>query len=316
MITAASFPTPALALRTIAPHEDQRVRWFAHEQAAVAETLRRQLADEWLRSSTPTTRIGLLHAAHADLIRWRHALALRTTCRLGRGLSHDPSRFITLMRDGGRNYDRIGYLGRLRDGAHWDAETRTFRGGRGTPAHQIMLRYGRLALDRFATEGACNSELANRVTLPDGTEIIGNSLARGEAAERIAADLVTRIASRGGDTSQMEIGGNPIYVVSASDNSRDAMFRAAMRLLASAEQGDVTAWQSARYLLYQSPVTKKGADAVTRTFLVVVGAVLFGEAPILEHDVDLRCLVLGQAAATAMPADPPIPPHVSGHHPE
>jgi hypothetical protein len=42
---------------------------------------------------------------------------------------------------------------------------------------------------------------------------------------------------------------------------------------------------------------------VTRVFLVAVGALLFGRAPILLQDVDLRCMVLGQRAATEMDGD-------------
>jgi hypothetical protein len=76
-----------------------------------------------------------------------------------------------------------------------------------------------------------------------------------------------------------------------------------MTALAGAEPGDVAAWQAARYLLYQAPLTKKGSDAVARVFLVAVGTVLLGAAPILEHDVDLQCIVAGQRAATAMPGD-------------
>jgi hypothetical protein len=39
---------------------------------------------------------------------------------------------------------------------------------------------------------------------------------------------------------------------------------------------------------------KKGSDAVTRVFLVAVGAVLLGHPPELAQDIDLRCAVLGQ----------------------
>ncbi|UGT60543.1 hypothetical protein [Nocardia asteroides] len=80
------------------------------------------------------------------------------------------------------------------------------------------------------------------------------------------------------------------------------MFRQALELLAGAEPGEVSAWQRARFLLCQAPVMKRGTDAVIRTFLV--GALLFEQPPVLAQDADLRCLVLGQDAATRMPADP------------
>jgi len=95
-----------------------------------------------------------------------------------------------------------------------------------------------------------------------------------------------------------------MYAVTAADRDRERMFHVAMTVLAGADDGDVGAWQAARYLLYQAPMIKKGSDAVIRTFLVTTGALLLGQPPILEQDVDLRCIVAGQAAATTMPGDP------------
>lgn len=303
-ITPGSFPTPDLALRSTDEGENRRVREFAVEQAAVAESTRARLADQLGGVRSPDDRAAVLTAAHADLVRWRYELALRTGRRLGQGIPHDASRFSTPVCDTSPNYDRIGYLGRFRDGARWDESTRTFRGGQDTPASRIMLEYGALATDRFAGAANDGEVLCNPVVLPDGSPIEGNSLVRGAAARRIAQELVERIARRGADTSRIETGGDPMYVVTATDSARGRMFRAAMGLLAGATSDVVAAWQAARYLLYQAPVTKKGSDAVTRTFLVAVGALLFGQAPVLAQDVDLRCIVAGQPAATAMPGDP------------
>lgn len=304
MITANSFPTPDLALRSADLDEDRRVRRFAVEQAAAAEALRQRLSDQLRHTGRHADRVAVLRRAHDDLTNWRYELAVRTRLRLGRGLAHDANRFVTTLREAGPNYDRIGYIGRLREGSTWDLATQSFRGGANTPAHRIMLAYGAIAADRFAIECASDDVLNNIVTLPDGAKITGNSLVRGVAAELVAAELVDRIARRGGDTSQIETGAEPMYVRSAADADRDTIFRAAMDLLAGATSGDVAAWQAARYLLYQAPVTKKGSDAVTRTYLVAVGAVLFGFAPVLTQDVDLRCIVCGQQSASALSADP------------
>jgi hypothetical protein len=304
IITTASFPTPSLALRSVDPGEQRRIRRFAVEQAAVAEASRtRLIADRW-RSASLHSRHAMLAALHTDLIRWRHSLALRAPHRLGVGLPLDASRYLLTLRDGGANYDRVGYLGRLRDGAAWDPHTRTYRGGRTTPAFTTMLGYGQRVADRFAAANNRGDVLDNGVVLPDGRTLRGNMLMRGEAARRIAADLVRRVAGRGGHASRMETGGDPVYLVTAGHLERETMFRSALDLLAAAEPGDLGAWQAARYLLYQAPVTKKGSDAVTRTFVVVVGAVLLGRPPVLDEDVDLRCLVLGQRAATILPSDP------------
>jgi hypothetical protein len=310
VITADSFPTPALALRSADPAELRRVRAFAHEQAVFAEQLRVRLAAQW-RERGHHERIVLLRQAHDDVVEWRYALALQAPGRIGAGIPLDPERFRTTLRDGGVNYDRLGYLSRLHAGATWDPASRTFQGGTPTPASEVMMEYGRRALERFKSEWPDGDVLANIVALP-GTHrlLVGNSLVRGAAAEKIAADLVARVAASGRDTSQMEVGDHPIYVVSAAPDDGDTMHGVALNLLAGTDDLDrldlVRAWQNARYLMYQAPRTKKGSDAVTRTFLVAVGAVLFGVAPVLEPDVDLRCLVLGQTAATEMAADMPL----------
>jgi hypothetical protein len=281
VITAASFPTPDLAVRSCDPAELDRVRAFAVAQAAAAEAARRRLESG--------VDVAALRAVHADLIRWRHELASRAPGRLGQGLPLDASRFVTSLADGGPNYDRLGYLGRLRHGASWDPSTRTFRGGVETPAHRIMLHYGRAVHERFAREDNAGDVLLNPVVLPDGRVITGNRLVRGAAAARIGEELVARLARRGRDTSQVETGGDPCYAVTADDSARELMFASALDLLV--DKGD---WSAAQYLLFQSPRTKKGSDAVTRVFLVAVGSVLLEHPPVLDQDVDLRCAVLGQ----------------------
>lgn len=303
-ISPDNFPTPDLALRSAGDAEERRVRGFASAQAAAAEAMRVRLAAEWQSPRSWTAKVRALRAIHTDLVQWRYELARQAPGRLGKGIALEPERFRSTLEQHGPNYDRIGYIGRMRVGATWDEGSRTFRGGKDTPAHRIMLVYGAAAIARFARCGIDGDVLQNQVRLPDGRRMAGNSLLRGAAAQRIAEDLVKRIAKRGADTSQIETGGEPIYVVSAEDDARTEMFRMAMELLATAEPGDVAAWQQARYLLYQAPTTKKGSDAVTRTFLVTVGAVLLGQPPTLEHDVDLRCAVLGQDEATTMPSDP------------
>jgi hypothetical protein len=320
-ITAANFPTPHLALRSSDPDEIDRVRQFAHEQARAAETALRELGAALSAARSRADRIAAFVRTHENLIQWRAGLARRTTRRLGTGIDHDASRFTMSLRDGGRNYDRLGRVGRLRENPVWDPESRTYRGGRATPAHLIMLEHGRVAIERFAAEDHDGDTLRNPVTLPDGGRIDGNSLVRGAAARRIAADLVARIARRGADTSRIETGGEPLYVVTAADADRERIFQAAMTALADSAPGDVHTWQAVRYLLYQSPMTKKGSDAVTRVFLIVVGSILLGRPPVLDHDVDLRCIVAGQPAATALPSDPGLaftsagrsaPPHGEG----
>jgi len=301
IITAASFPTPHLALRTTNEDTLRRVRLFAQEQVSAAMSALPELTATLRAARSRQDRIAALVRTYENLIQWRATLARQTTDRLGVGLTHDASRFTLSLREGGANYDRLGYLGRLRENPVWDPDRRIYYGGLATPAHQIMLEYGRIAEERFAAEDG--DTLRNPVTLPDGATIAGNSLVRGLEAHRLGATLRARIRRRGADASRIETGGEPVYAVTADDDDRERMFHAAMTVLADAAFGDLGAWQAARYLLYQSPMTKKGSDAVTRVFLVVAGSVLFGQPPILDHDIDLRCIVAGQSAATVAPSD-------------
>lgn len=316
MITAESFPTPDLALRTNDPEAQGRVRDFAYQQADAAEQLRRRLADADLPARPLHERVPFLRQVEDELVEWRYQLALAAPGRLGVGVAADPERLRMTHHDGGRNYDRLGYTGRMREGATWDPDTKTYRGGEETPASRIIERYGRLALERFATEAPGKDILNNLVSVTGTRQFVGNQLVRGAAAERIADELVARVAARGRDTSTMEIGGDPIYAISTDANTGDIFHGVAIIDLAEAFTTDVRqvekleTWQQARYLLFQSPRTKKGSDAVTRVFLVAVGAALFGVAPVMEQDVDLRCMVLGQAAAMDMPADDVLWNHI------
>lgn len=85
------------------------------------------------------------------------------------------------------------------------------------------------------------------------------------------------------------------------------LFQAALTMLANAlsayRPDRMSVWQTARYLLYRAPQRKRGSDSVIRAFIVAVGAALFGRVSVLDHDVDLRCMVLGQQADTDLPAD-------------
>lgn len=310
LITAASFPTPDLALRTNDPAEQTRVRAFADVQAAAAEDLYRHLADADLATLRFHQRLDVLRAAIRTTTRWRHELALAAPGRLGVGIAPDADRFLMSHREGGDSYDRLGYTGRMRAGSTWDPVSCMFVGGDDTPASRIISRYGQYALDRFNIEAPWGGILQNIVRLPDGRKFTGNRLLRGaEAIRPVARELKARVAARGRDTSTFETGGDPVYAVTAHPYDADVFHDTALINLACAfapgqfRDNLISVWQESRYLLYQGRQTKKGSDAVTRVFLVAVGAALLGVAPVMEQDTDLRCMVLGQADATEMPAD-------------
>ncbi|ONI88121.1 hypothetical protein ALI22I_20500 [Saccharothrix sp. ALI-22-I] len=308
MITADSFPTPHLALRD--PAQERQVLTFAHEQAAIAESLRRRLAPDW-RRRTPPERVALLRRTCRIITEWRYNLAASAPGRLGAGIPLDAERFRTKIKPGQPRIDRLGYSGRLRTHTEdnplvWDPDTHLYVGGESTPAHEIMLRYGQDAHERMDTAGA-GDVLVNRVVLPSGRTLDGTTLVRGEEAQRIAAALVARVAARGRDASRMETGDYPVYLVTADPAARALMLDAALNLFAADQSLDpdhaLPAVQAGRYLLVEAPEYYKGADASIRVLVVVVGALLTGRAMLLEQDMDLRCLVGGQDAATEMPAD-------------
>lgn len=309
MITAESFPTPHLALRTNDLAEHARVGRFAVEQARQAEELRAHLAATGWVAGTWQERVAALEAAQTGLAQWRHRLATQTGQRLGVGLPGDAERHLTSIADGGASFDRIGPTGRLRDGSVWDPATRTYRGGEETPASLIVDHYGRAAQARFEAEDPSADRLQNYVRLPhrQGTIVAGNSLVRRAAAAEVAQALIARTIARGRDTSRMETGGDPMYVVTAAPEDGDVLRGAGLVQLALAPDAPVLSrsrlWQDARYLLYQGPLTKRGSDACIRVLLVAVGAVLFRRVPVIEQDADLRCMVLRQGAATEHPAD-------------
>ncbi|ACU39418.1 hypothetical protein [Actinosynnema mirum] len=303
MITAASFPTPHLALRSNDPAQTAAVSEFAEHQAHAANTIPRR----YLRLNTVTARTlgDLLDELHA----WRWRLAKgHGDPRGGHGVDGDAARFMTTISSAGANYDRLGAIGRMPVNPRWDEASHSYVDGEPTPASRIMEHYGAIARARLQAAGV--DELHTEVRLPDGRRVVGNSLVRGERARELAAELIERLRSRGLDTSRFDTGqdSDPVYAITADHADRDTMREAALQTLADAaatggHADRLAAWRTSRFLLFQAPHMKKGSDAVTRVFLVAVGAWLLDTAPVMQQDADLRCMTLGQVDAHTMPAD-------------
>lgn len=301
-ITAAAFPTPALALRTNDPARLARIRGFAEHQAAAARTIAAALLQHLAAASGRHDLARASITALASAASWRYRLALDLADhRGGHGIPATAQRFRTPITDADANYDRLGYCGRVRDGSVWDEATRTYRGGTATPAFHTLTVFGRYAADRFETEAPRQDVLQNFVELRDGI-VPGNRLLRGAAAAAAGEELVARIVARGLDSSRFETGGDPIYAATALARDRARLRQAAVAALAdalaAAAAGDVVTaagqWAQAAYFLYQSPQVKRGSDAATRVGLVALGSVALGRVPRLPHDIDLRAYVLGQ----------------------
>jgi hypothetical protein len=308
LITAQNFPTPDLAWRTHDPAKLQQIRDFGRHQAAAAEEVLDRLVTNRFDSTQRHLRRQILVDAYDWACKWRYARAVDEPRPQGNDVGADPSRYLTTIADGGANYDRLGTFGRLRDGATWDPQTRTYVGGADTPASDILAYYGVLATERIRKFGD-NDWYVNVISIPGASRLLtGNRLVTGESARMIAFDLVKRMAARGVDTSTVETGGELTYAVTANPEHAEVLRNIAFIQLVGAVELDslterIQAWQLARYLLFQGPLYKKGSDAVIRVFLVAVGAALFGAVPTMQQDADLRCMVLPQEDALGMPAD-------------
>jgi hypothetical protein len=300
-ITAEDFPTPALILRTNDPTAQRSVRAFAREQAEAARSLHRILTEGLREARDIATRATVFTTAFEAAEDWRYRVAAADPHPNGRYGTGHVERFRTPITDDNPNLFRIGEHERLRDGTAWDPTTRTYLGGAETPASRIMRRIGTLAAARF-TPSSDTEVVTNRVTLHDGRVVNGMRLLRGHAAHRAAAEMVTRIAARGGDTSRIVTDGHLIYSASASETDRKAIFHSAVTLLARDHTTPTlasAAWLEAAYLLYQAPRRKRGSDATTRTFLIAAGTCLLNRVPALLDDIDLRAYVQPQHRFTA-----------------
>lgn len=186
----------------------------------------------------------------------------------------------------------------MRAGSAWSDEAQAWIGGEETPASHVVATAGDRALARFETEGVSGDVLQNWVHLPDGTAVPGNQIVRGEMAKRVVLDLKNGVEKRGLNVSQFETGGNMVFMVTADEASRAAIFQAAMQELErfSQQPGQCTPETLANlaYLLFQAPQNKKGSDAVIRTFLVTAGTYLTNVTPVLPQDLDLRAGTMTQ----------------------
>lgn len=289
-ITADCFPTPALILRTNDPDSQRDLCTFAHKQAAAARALHQKLTDELHQASSTDARAAVFMSAFDAAEEWRYRLAAATPHRIGRYSVSHVERFRTPITDDNPNLFRIGEPERFTDGAVWNPLTRTYTKGVETPASQTMRRFAALAAMRF-TDSPNADIVCNRVTLTDGRVVGGTRLLRGSAARRAASEIAARIAARGGDTSRIITNGDLIYLASAAETDRKAIFHSVVTLLAqhhATPAAALTAWAEAAYLLYQAPRRKRGGDATIRTFLIAAGTSLLGYPPVLLHDIDLN----------------------------
>lgn len=296
LLDASHFPTPHLAYRGDA--DWARVEAFAALQAQGANDIVAQLAaTPWQEVDHIDRYLAVKTAYHAAIV-WRYNTAVNGGVQNGgHTVGARADRFLTPITDSTRNHDRIGVVGRMRSNPAWCAEKRVFEGGQATPASEILERYGRAALARFATEASESDTLTEYVILPGSyaEECSGSRIIRGALAKSAADDMRARLVARGRDADRVESGGEPLFLVSADEENRETMREAMFHLLAG-ESTTLSIYDHdfADFLLCQSPEMKRGSSAVRLVFLRAVAVWRMGYAPTVFHDSDLAGMTLGQ----------------------
>lgn len=291
IIGPESFPTPHRAYTFGAnPSVEQaatiaRIESFKDWHAEQANKALGVLLD------TPHPTASTLRNVYDDITRAR---AMHNS---GIDTYHDSRRTFIEITDDNPNRDRLGYSGRSRsnNGLSWSEEEQAFIGGEETPASRDSLELGKIALARFGknTEGDI---FQNKVMLPNGRVVDGNRIIRGNTAREYAkgerAKFYNRLRASGvpeDELPKFETGGSPVvFTETAYEKDRNEILTSVMDELATRPKEDWTPnkWADMVYRMYQSPQYKRGTDAVIRTFVVAVGAWIFGTPPMLVQNID------------------------------
>lgn len=169
--------------------------------------------------------------------------------------------------------------------------------GQDTPASLAFEHTAIIARQRFKKfeeAGVVVDHMRVPVELPDGSVVEGNLLERGEPARnRRRTQLLAKQTDPGQNVEPEQ---DIVFVLSANAAERDATFDAAMQLLSEQTPGELSTETLAQtaYYLFQSPQTKRGSDAIIRTFLTAAGTYLMGEPVVLPHDIDLLAFTMEQ----------------------
>jgi hypothetical protein len=300
ILSPGNFPTPRIALRRNLTLAD--VEWFAVEQANVANIAVGDMNDAL--ASTPKAHWPEVFAnLHSQLVNWRYQLAvMHGMSSSGGGIPPHAERFRTLITDDTPNIDPVGSsVGFWHNGYKWDESLGRYAGGKETPASRLVAEVGEWVTARFDEEGNPGDILQNQVILPDGRQVNGNSILRGEAAHKQNRLGIERAKAKGVDTSKFEVNGDFIYIKTATEANRltirQALYDYLVQIEVAHQHGEtitVPQWAEVAYLLYQSPLNKKGSDAVIRVYLMTLASRWLQPLPIMSDDIDWQAYTKGQ----------------------
>lgn len=301
-VQANDFPPVAMALRGNLQPGD--VDWFTE---AMVEITNLAVADlhAALLSEPQHEWPNIFKNLNDQLVMWRCELAAErgtgsSATSIG-GLPPQAERFVAPITDESPNVDPVGEVGFWHDGNEFDEKLGRYAGGEETPASRLVAEVGEWVTRRMDEERDSGGVLQNKVRLPNGQLVNGNLLLRGEGAQKQKQIGIERVKAGGIDTDWTEITGNIMYVETGTEVDRQAIRKGLYEYLSQLEvahqNGEpvtVEQWAEAAYLLYQSPQTKKGSDAVHRVYLMTLASRWMKSSPKMPGDIDWRAYVKGQ----------------------
>jgi hypothetical protein len=285
VITAASFPTPDRIKQTNNPAAWDQLAKFADLQAAVASQAVAELSD--LIDRQGMRAVHAYRRLYREISAWRHQVSQQP---IGERPGVTPGMYQDEINRHRPNVDVFG-PGLRRDGGRFDAESRTMLGGVDTPASRLTERLAHAAQARFDTEASTEGVLDNKVILPDGSLVDGNSIRRGEAISHLAVPQVDGLVATytGEYDNRTRIRQAGFETLGRLDDAR-----AEGQPLEPDDPEARTAFADAAYYLYQAPQFYRGSDATTRVLLAAAHTRVFDVAPRLPRDIDVQAYIVGQ----------------------
>ncbi|ONM48492.1 NUDIX domain-containing protein [Nocardia donostiensis] len=312
------FPSPWLVMNSQDPNKRARIQIYSLWQARVANRGWAKLVSRWDSANSSDERRRRLYELYWWISHKRYQWALRSDALKAEPGEQDMHPSVLRARLKGYDYKRVppdkfrsrhlsdhpgidtfGAKHREKDGSRWDDDAQLWRGGKETPAFETFRAIGEIIRSRFDNDAPDADVLQNIIELYDGTLEHGNTLYRGRAAEEVNT---ARQGYDRGRVDPFDPGAEKFITVTAHPENQRRIFESAIAemdtaLSSPADRSAEAArhYANAIYMLFQAPLIMRGSDTVIRTFASIAGLLLFGEPPILPHDVDVQAYSRSQS---------------------